>query len=250
MFQRIAIVFVVFFWLMMNGALIRLYLHPESSEILTIPVEHVAKQVFLHEQQSNLTIFQSGQRVGGVVIRPHRQDAKGLRLVDFSGTLTVHLPLVTSQRIAWHGEVQMDRAFALKDMDLHLVSQDPSLATDVHLQPDKHLASYSVKQGDQTVTESSMTLDQAGAQSLVQSLGIEPNVLSQVNAVAVQSANAFRVSAREGQLLIHGERTDVFHIVIRQSESPIVEADISQLGQVLAIKTALGYSLAPEDLSP
>jgi hypothetical protein len=228
--------------------LIRLYLHPETSDILSVPLEHVAKQVFLHQQQSNLTIYQNGQRVGGTMLRPHRVDDKGLRVIDFSGTLTLRLPFTAQQRIAWHGGVQMNRAFNLQDVDLHFVSHDPPLTTELHYTPERKLASYSVKQGNQMITASSLTLDQAGVESFLQNLGVDPSMITQATAQAAN--NTARVTAREGQLLIHGERTDVFHITVFQNETPMIEADISQLGQILAVKTALGYSMAPEDLTP
>ena len=63
---------------------------------------------------------------------------------------------------------------------------------------------------------------------------------------AGSSDTGWMITARQAQIRLHGERVDVFHVTFRQNTAPMVEIDISQLGQVLGIKTAFGFSLSPD----
>ena len=251
MIRRVAIAGIIGFWLLMNGMLVRLWLHPETSDILAIPAAHVLKQVFLHEQPSNLAISQNGSRVGGVVIRPRRSEAEGLRTVDFTGTYLLKLPMMRPQAYSWHGTVEMDRTFALRDFKLHVESRMASaeaIAIEVQVQPVEKKLSYSVKQGQAPVLEATVTLDEAGARSTLHALGIDPNIVGQFSADAATMAGQFKLVARQAQLSIRGDRIEVFRLILTQGATPMVQADISQLGQVLRIKTAFGIQLAPDDI--
>jgi hypothetical protein len=51
-------------------------------------------------------------------------------------------------------------------------------------------------------------------------------------------------------MLIHGERIQTYLVSIGQNGQTLLEADISQLGQILRAKTLIGYTLMPDDLVP
>ena len=60
-----------------------------------------------------------------------------------------------------------------------------------------------------------------------------------IDAFRVRSAaSARRVFAQRGSLLIHGERIETYLVTYRQSGQTFLEAQVSQLGQVLQVKTA------------
>jgi len=246
----------------MNAALVRVWLYPETSEILAVPPTHVVKDVFLHEQPSNLAIVQDGKRVGGITLRPRRDDANGLRIVEFAGSMSLKLPFLSQQPFSWHGSAEMNRTFALRQLKVHLETHGTAAgskahavaassdAIDLDVDPQHKIATYHVSHDQKPVMESAITLDEKGARSALEMLGPDPALASQIDAGVMSLASQFTVAARQSEIQIHGERVAVFHVTLNQGTTPMMEADISQLGQVLFIKTALGFTLSPDDITP
>ncbi len=58
------------------------------------------------------------------------------------------------------------------------------------------------------------------------------------------------VTAQQSSITVHHERIDTYRVEVRQGGQTLVEAHISQLGQVLRMRTLVGYTLAPDDLIP
>ena len=52
------------------------------------------------------------------------------------------------------------------------------------------------------------------------------------------------------EMQVHGEKIETWLISVEQGGQTMIEAHISQLGQILRIRTFAGYSAAPEDLTP
>ena len=257
MVRRLSIAGIVLFWILMNTALVRVWLYPETSEILTLPPVHVLKEVFLHEQTSSLAIYQDGKAVGGITLRPRRDDPNGLRIVEFTGKVLLKLPFLDQQPFSWYGSAEMNRAFALRELKLHIDTHPqtpaskprPTAATsdavDLEVEPLRNRANYRVSHGQKTITESTLTLDEKGARSALQILGADPSVLNQLTAGTMGMVDQFTVTARQSEVRIEGERLDVFHVAMSQGPSPMIEIDVSQLGQVLFIKTAFGFNFSP-----
>ena len=56
MVTRFLSISIVLFWLTMTGLLVRMELWPNHSSLRSIPIEHVAKLMWLHEQASDLIV--------------------------------------------------------------------------------------------------------------------------------------------------------------------------------------------------
>jgi len=153
MLRRLTIAGIVFFWMLMNGALVKLWLYPQSSEILTVPVGHVSKLLFLHEQPSALKIYQNDRNAGNLLIQPKRDDAAGLRIVGFSGNLLLKLPLLDEQSFGWQGTATMDRAFALQHLTVTIDTHDPATSTKLEIDPPRRIAHYAVSRNGKVFSE-------------------------------------------------------------------------------------------------
>ncbi len=250
MFQRLLIAGVVFFWLLMTGALVQLWVNPATSEILAVPVVHVVRQMFTHEQTSNLAVFQGNKRIGALSLQPRRFDSDGICMVDFTGNILVELPFMAEQPFSWRGTAEMDRSFALRNLKVHIDALGPKISTDIEIDPGQNKAIYTIRHEDEDPVETTLTLDRKGAQDALEGLGLDPSILTQVALSAksaADSSGSLTFTARQSETQIQGERVQTYRLSARQSSSPMVEADISHLGQILSIKTIFGFTFSPDD---
>ncbi|HWL51433.1 MAG TPA: hypothetical protein VNQ90_03305, partial [Chthoniobacteraceae bacterium] len=80
-------------------------------------------------------------------------------------------------------------------------------------------------------------------------VGLDPQVVQALlsGMQGGSSASGVSLETRQAQIEIHGERVQAFKVQLRQESTTLVEADISQLGQILSLKTAFGYTLSPQE---
>ncbi len=248
MFSRILSVAIVIFWLTMTTLLVRMELSPRDSRLKAVPVEHVMKLLFLHEQSLDLNIALDGQRVGYLRLHPRQETGAQMRLLDFVGNLQVRLPQAPKQRFSWSGMLEMNHDFELQSASLGFTMHEPE-AYRVDLQIDAPHRTVQVlwKAGDRVLEEETFTLDEFGAQKAMKHFGIDPNI---VRAASGNSGAKPLITAQQSSLRIRGESTETYLVLVRQNGQTLCEIQVSQIGQILDVKTFLGYRLAPEDLMP
>ncbi len=250
MLHRLFITGIVFFWLLMTGALVQVWLDPASSEVLAVPVEHVVRQIFAHEQPSSLSILQGGQRIGTLTLRPRHFDAEGVCSVDFSGNVMIAFPFLPKQTFVWRGSARMSQSFTLRNLRLHIDAPGQKATTDLEIDPGQNRALCSVRQRDGEPVVTEIPLDPKGAGKALETLGVDPAVVEQIAVGAKGGSTPFgplSVTARQSETEIEGERIQSYQVAARQNDSPLIEADISHLGQILGIKTIFGFTFAPEN---
>ena len=76
--------------------------------------------------------------------------------------------------------------------------------------------------------------------------GLDPRLLSQLGAQAATTT----LAAHRGLLHINDEDIETFVVTIHQGEGMDIAIHVNQLGQILAVKTFLGYDLYDESLAP
>ena len=57
------------------------------------------------------------------------------------------------------------------------------------------------------------------------------------------------VRAQQSSWQIHGETVETYLVTFEQSEQTLIEVQIDQLGHVANVKTLLGYTLVPDNVS-
>ena len=254
MIKRLAIAGIVCFWLVMNVSLFRLWLNPLGSDVLSMPVEHVVRQMFVHQQPSLLTLFQNEARVGSLTLIPLREGDERPE-VRFSGDAVPQLPLIGARSFRWHGAVTLDSQFAVATSALEVESRTPKATVKLDLDARTKRVTYSAKRGDAAPLTGAFTFDVAGLEQMLRQFGVGPEmvpheVLTQIAANAQSDSQQIHLEARQAQTKVRGESVEIFRIRLLQEGSPLVEVDFSQLGQVLGVKTAFGIRLAPDDLLP
>ena len=91
MLNRLAAVLIILFWGVMWGLLEKSELEPEEAALREVPVEHVLKLMFHHQQPSELIIKSDGKMIGQLRLIPRIQENEE-RLLEFTGGLELRLP--------------------------------------------------------------------------------------------------------------------------------------------------------------
>jgi hypothetical protein len=239
---------IIGFWIVMTSLLIHLESRPDQSEVLSVPLSHVFKIMFVHQQISDLTILQQGKPVGNLVLHPKIDPLTGGRSLAFSGGFGFQAPgTQKKQRISWDGEVLMDHASNMTALNLNASLQEPPYRVHLHIDPDKSRASYELLVGNRSVKASSIPLSQEGVDSLLRDeLGIDPAIFQNLPA----SVGPPALTAKQTELKIRNENVVAYLLTAKTGGTTMAEIYISQLGQVLTAKTIFGYDFTTEDLSP
>ena len=247
MLHRVASLLIIVFWLTMTALLVRNEFAPEGSRMREVPIGHVLKLLFIHEQTSRLNITSDAQPIGQFNLHPHIDPTTEMRVLNLDGMLHVRLGAGARQRVQWDGAVIYDRAFAFRHLDFGFTLFYPTqLKVQIEVQPEANRAHVALSGATGLIDERDYTLDQAGAHELLAQMGVDPALLASFGATAV--APTFR--ARQSSLLLHGERVDTYLVTIEQGGQVLADIHVSQLGNVLQMKTLLGYTLAPDDPVP
>lgn len=244
MIYRTLAVLVVLFWITMSALLLHKELVPKDSALREVPVSHVVKLMIHHEQPSDLTVYYKRQRIGHVRIYPKIRKDDGQRVLETTG----NLPGIERQRVAWTGNLVMDKLLNVVSGKLTIGLRDPTPITlDILFDPPQNRLSYETHNGPQLMAKGTYTLDETGVSSWMQEQGIDPTLLRTLHRPNTPTPS---ISAHQSSMLIRNERVDTYLIKIVQNEQTILELHISQLGQILSAEARMfEVSAAPEDIT-
>ena len=235
---------IVAFWCVMMFLLVRLVVSPESSGLLEVPVSHVMRMVFVGGQTSELSIFENGRPAGSFSLRPETPPKGPGRTVLFSGNLAVALPFMARQRFVWQGSAQMDRSLRLGALKTLFGVRDSPNTVAVELLPNQHVMRYQIK-GDAGTTSQSFPLDESGEKTALRALGVDPNAVEGIR----KGLGAPAVTAKRSYLNVRNEKIEAYLVSIKQGDSTLADIYVSQLGQILFVRTSFGYILGSEDIN-
>lgn len=239
---------IVVFWLTMTTLLIRTEMQPQGSALRKVPIEHVLKLLFLHQQSSDLSIYSDGIRLGHLQVHPKLVRDTGARRLDFSGNILVRVPDAPRQRFSWDGFFHMDKAFALQEVLLRVNMHDAGYRAEIRVRPGENEAVFHLAAGDRVVQRSVYSLDEKGLQQLIQQQGLDPAMLQAISgkALSVQPT----ITAQQSSMHIRKERLETYLVSIQQSGQTLLDMHVSQLGGILRVQTFFGYKLEPNDALP
>lgn len=257
MLPRLAAFTIVIFWFVMTLLLVRNEISPEASRLREVPVAHVLKLLYLHEQPSDLTVYNGPTSIGHVRLHPRLDGNPNNRLLDLSGDLQLALSPSDRGRFNWLGHLEMTPEFAIRNSRWALTVLEPGyLRAEIETSERSKAAHYvlrtrdaiagSGRPADRVISEGDLPTDQAGLEGLAKQLNLGANLDALTKQGAAQGTPAFR--ARQSSLKWRGERTETYLVTVEQNGQQLIEAHISQLGQVLLARTALGYTLRSSDL--
>ena len=258
MFYRVFVVGIVIFWLLMGTLLVRTELFPDRGTSLPVPVDYVRGLVFRHEQASDLILYNQKRRLDGSFhLQPKRvsvsadgKTAAG-NLLSLSGSFLLSLPGLTGQHVIFHGGLELDDQEQPRHLDLSVSLREPTQnapGVTLHLdgRPAENQWHYQVTQGGETLSEARGTPEEMIGTLDLRGYGLDPRIFAQVG----KQAAATTLTAHRGILRINDEEIETFVVTIRQGEGMETTIHVNQLGQILAVKTFLGYDLYDESLAP
>ena len=248
MIVRFAALLIVAFWLTMTALLIRNEVSPELSGIRTVPMSHILKLLYQHEQPSDLIIYNEEMRVGMLRLHPKNRHEDNARLLDFTGTIHLRFPS-PKQRLSWNGLFEMDSLFTMDRFSLGVTVHEPSVVTGkLEVAPRENRAHFTLLVNGSEQEHEEFTLDEAGFAKVIKKLGGDPAILKTVRG---QTAGIRpKITAQQSSLKILDEKTETFLIVVQQSGQTLLECHIDLVGKIIRARTAIGYTLAPSGVAP
>jgi len=239
MFYRAVMIGITAFWLVMMGLLVRLETHPESTDILDVPVSYVTRIMFRFGQQSLLTVRDDTKVIGTVELRPVTTGTDA-RAVNFTGSLA--LPGV--QRFNFDGKMNMDSALRMRDFRVDLTMHQPHYHLTVIGDPERKTLRYEVRLGDKLTAGETLPMNAGALESaMAQDLGLDLRGLP----VSTAGIAPPVVTARETQIALRAGELEVYQVTVAEGSAPMLDFYVTQLGQVVRAKTSFGYTLDAEE---
>ncbi len=248
MVYRLFAAAVVIFWITMTGMLVRKEFGFGGSSLREVPVAHVVRMMLQREQSSDLQIFSDRTLAGHLRIQPQVRREDGQRQFASAGWIQLGLPGGAHQRVAWSGDLELNPALQPLRAKVAVNLREPAgIMVDLTMDFPTNRLTYETREAGRLTRRSSFTIDEAGARTWLRSEGLDPALLGSLPAA---DATPMEVRAQQSSLALRGEKIETYLVTGEKSGQTLFEAHISQLGQVLRLRTMLGYSAAPEDLTP
>lgn len=258
MIYRILAVSIVLFWLAMTGLLVRSEFFGGAGNPRAVPVAHVFKQIFLHEQPSDLAFYRQRQRLGLFHVQPRRNppDAaaaygaphalavNGGSSLDFFGR--------PDQRVILRATVELDAQQAIRHFEVSATVREPrqkgpSLGIAFDGTPPANRYHYVVRLGDAVQQERSGAPEELLDDPALRAFGFDPqSVLRQ--AMTQAGAAGAAVEARRSTMPFNGEIVDTYLVTFRGMFETTMQ--ITEQGQILVIQTGAGYDFYDETITP
>jgi hypothetical protein len=250
MFYRTVAIFIVLFWLTMTALLVHQELRPGESALREIPVSHVVKMIFMHHHDpQRLLITSDKRRIGQLTLAPKIDPQTQDREVEFNGFFQITVPGAKPERVGMEGLLDMDKLLNIQRFQLRITTHTPAeMITALDVLPQENLARYEVRAEGVAVDRQDFTLDESGARAALEHAGIDPSIVP--ISWKQPSAGTFSTKARLSSLAVHGGQLDTFLVTVESNGQTLLECHIDQLGRVVRATTLLGYTLAPEDITP
>lgn len=248
MLHRLLALCIVGFWLAMTGLLVLRELYPESTSLNSVPVSHVARLFFQHQQSSDLRVLAAAGEVGYLHLQPRPITSPQRREMELHGNLNLPLPHGGRQRLSWASTIGMNSQFTIERFHVDLATPDSSQRLDISADLVARTARFAVKIGNQTLDETDITLDEAGFRALMAKAKIDPAMLLQLKSAGA-GMPSLELGAQASSVVISGERLSTYLVTLKAGGERLIEAHVSQLGQVLRAQAPmLGFKLTPPNL--
>lgn len=264
-FHRSLITGITLFWLVMTGLLLRVELFPERGDLLPVPIPYVAKLIFLHQQPSDLVLYLKKERLGNVHLVP--QLAKDpdnpaheiVELINCTGAVAVRVPGVPYKRATFRLNGELTRRHELRGFDcaitMHAPQQAPEDVMTIQFdgRPPRDEYHYFVRRGKLTLKENSGTIAALLDDPDLQVFPFDPRALIDQSIKSADGPGAtsrMSLNAHRGTLHFNGEDLETYVVTVRLADALESTIHVSQLGQILAVKTFADYALYDEALTP
>ena len=250
MLYRVAAIFIVIFWLGMTALLVHQELRPGESALRELPAAHVVKLLFMHHERSTLNIYSDKMRLGQLIVDPLVTDNGQGRELSFHGDLQVPVPgKGKRERIYWEGRLVMDKLLNIQRVQLAVTSHTPTdLTSEIEIVPSENVAHYQLRTAGGAMERQDYTLDERGARSALEQVGIDPSMLPIAKKQSL--GTSLEIKARQSNLTVPGGQMDTYKVTVAANGQTLMECHVDQLGRIVNATTLIGYSLAPDATTP
>jgi hypothetical protein len=232
---------IVLFWLTMTALLLRNEIKPGDSALREVPPGHVVKLMLHHHNKSELNIVGDKTRLGHVEIMPQSRKEDGMREIAFKGWVHFTEPGGDRQRVAWDGEIEMDKDLTIHRFRLGVVMHEGGkLRSEVVVLPGENVAHYTLSSATGVLEKQDYTLDERGAHNVMQQLGVDSTMLPMGTTSKTQAPV---VKAQQSSIDVHGDRLDTYLVSVSMNGQTLLECHVDQLGHVVKASTIFGYGL-------
>lgn len=238
----------------MTALLVRLEWASDETRMIAVPTAYVWKLLFRHEEMSALTLFNGRQRLGELHLQPRQRAGAGgaFHQLDGSGAFALNVPGVPGERMALHFTLDLDEGEQIQHVEIaanfHEPKQkQPGVTVVFDGQPPRGRWHYAIRRDDDLLKENSGTMEALLDDPDLRAFGFDPTIFGQMSR---QQAAATTVTARHGTLHLNGEDVETYVVTLRQGDGLESSVHLNQLGQILAVKTFLGFDLYDEAFAP
>jgi hypothetical protein len=250
MLHRIFAMLIVGFWIAMTGLLVVREMYPEATRLNTMPTGYVANLLFQHLQPSDLHIYDAGKEVGYAHMQPRLAPENGAKMIDFHGGLTINPIGLQKQHLTWNGTLELDKKHDLRWLSLKVATQEPPNRLDLYVDMEANTAQYAVRSGNQLMDQNTITMDRPGLMKILDRVGFDAGLLQQFQGAASQTEPP-EFTAQQSSTRLSGETVSTYLVSLKVSGQTLIDAHVSQLGQVLRAQIPLfDYKLSPHNVAP
>lgn len=245
--NRLLALLITGFWVTMWTLLLRTELEPQRAALREVPIEHVLKLFFQHQQASDLFLSADGNRIGYVRFHPQVRKEDGLQVLEFSGNVQLRILGAPRQRLVWNGEAEMTPALGLSKLQLtsafreSTLNEAPENIVKLSMDMQAKTASYEIRSDERLADAQTFSLDEAGLRKLMAGAGLDPAILQTVNLQTKGTPPRF--SAHRSSMKLKDEKVETLLISAEMNGQTLLECHVSQLGQILHAKTITGWTL-------
>lgn len=245
MLHRITVLLIIGFWLGMTGLLVVREVYPEATRLNSIPMGHVGRILFQHEQSSDLVIRDKEKEIGFFHFQPRYNRDTRDRRIEFHGNVALNFPGAGRQRISWVGNAWLDEAFSVSRLRLTLSTHEPVQQVELDIDNVKNLTNYIISSNGAEIEKGKFTMDQNGVSSLLERAGLPVSIFKSLISQQASMPTP-EVSARQATLKMSGESISTYVVSATLAGQPLMEAHFTQLGQILKAQAhSFGYKLLP-----
>jgi len=239
MLYRALMLAIVCFWLAMMAQLVRLETHPDTTDILDVPVPYVVGVMFRYNQVSLLNIRDGSRVVGSIEIRPSTSGTD-TRALYLSGSLE----LPGMQPFNFDGDLKMDTASHLRTFRVAASVRKQNYRVMLTGDMAQKNLRYETFFGDQVTSSQSLPMEAAALErALAQDVGLDSRMIP----LEIGGMSPPDISARETQITLRSGELQVYEVTVNEAGAPMFDFFMTQLGQVVLAKTSFGYTLSAED---
>lgn len=245
---------IILFWVIMTGLLVRAEFFEGSVGARAVPVAHVFKQIFLHEQPSDLAFYRRLQRLGLFHVQPRREltsPAFGATHALFvNGGSTLDFFGLPNQRVILRATVDLDAQQSIRHFEVSATvreprQKEPSLGIAFDGAPPANHYHYVIRRGDAVQQERAGTPEELLDDPALRAFGFDPQTV--IHQAAAQAGGG-SVEARRSTMPFNNEIIDTYLVTFRGVFETTMQT--TEQGQILAIKTGAGYDFYDETIPP